>query len=295
MNRIILAGLAVASCLAAQANAQAPRAAVSSKLMAIRVAPLPERVATADAVVVGKVTEIEEKTVKATRFPGDKEKGEFQVAVVKVEEALAGAKGVTHVRVAFPVQAAVAPGGPIRPGIRRGPPAKLDKDQEVCLFLAPHPEESFYALRSFADVLNKTGNPDFDKELAEVRKSAKLLADPKKGLTSGSAEDRFQTAALLVARYRTARPSAKPPRAEAADAETSKLILEALAGADWDVNKPGRVSLMSPQNTFSMLGLTPADGWQPPTDYSKFPDAAKAWLKEHAGTYRVKRLVSDPE
>ena len=290
MKRMLRACLAAGSCLAFLGNT-AP-----AKALMIAPAPLPQRVATADVVVTGKVTSIEEKTVKAARYPGDTEKGEFQVAVVKVGELLVGAKGVTHLRVAFPVPAAApAPGGPIRPMLRRGPPVKLDKDQEVCLFLVPHSEESFYALRAYTDVLSKTGNPGFDKELAEVRKAAKLLADPKKGLKAESAQERFETAAMLVTRYRAFRPSAKPPRTEPVEAETSKLILEALAGADWAANMPGRFNPMNPQNTFAQLGLTPEDGWRPPTDFSKFPEAAKSWLRENAGKYRVKRLVVDAE
>src|SRR5437763_10625695 len=62
---------------------------------------VPQRLAWADCVVVGKVVSIEEKTVKAPRFPGDKEQGEYQVAVIQVDEALRGAKGLTHVRVGF--------------------------------------------------------------------------------------------------------------------------------------------------------------------------------------------------
>ena len=42
-----------------------PSFAQQSKAVMIRLSPLPERVATADAVAVGKVTAIEDKTVSA--------------------------------------------------------------------------------------------------------------------------------------------------------------------------------------------------------------------------------------
>src|SRR5262249_47355424 len=48
---------------------------------------LPQRLAWADCVVVGKVESIEEKTVKAPRGRGDKEEVEFQVAVIKIDDA----------------------------------------------------------------------------------------------------------------------------------------------------------------------------------------------------------------
>src|SRR5215204_1133280 len=75
--------------------------------------PIPLRVARADAVVAGKVTKIEDKTIKLNEQ-------EYQVAVVKVDQAVRGADGITHVRVAF------APG-------RRMP--GLMADQQVMLFL----------------------------------------------------------------------------------------------------------------------------------------------------------------
>src|SRR4051795_10782242 len=71
--------------------------------------PLPRRVALADAVVVGKVTKFEDKTVKINEV-------EYQVAVVKVEQGLRGAEGLTHVRVA------------VMPGRGRG---TLAQDQEA--------------------------------------------------------------------------------------------------------------------------------------------------------------------
>src|SRR5262245_6716279 len=63
--------------------------------------PISQRVAQAPVVVVGKVTAIEDKTVSATPYPGVKEKSEYHVAVVKIEDALVGAKGLTHIKVGF--------------------------------------------------------------------------------------------------------------------------------------------------------------------------------------------------
>src|SRR5262249_57752231 len=107
--------------------------------------PIPLRVADGDVVIVGKVTDIEDKTVKAPRYPGDKEMGEYQIAVVKINEALIGAKGVTHLKVAFlpPV-----PG----PRGRYTGNTNLTKGQQVCLILKGNPQAPSYRIRTFMDI-----------------------------------------------------------------------------------------------------------------------------------------------
>src|SRR5262245_26019483 len=130
MKQAHLASLAGLSCLAV---ATIP---ASARAMMVAPAPLAQRVATADCVVIGKVTRIEDKTVTAARFPGDKEKGEYQVAVVQIEEAVVGARGLTHIRVGFipptPVPVPDAGPGP-KLFIKRRPQVTLTQDQEVCL------------------------------------------------------------------------------------------------------------------------------------------------------------------
>src|SRR5690242_3713642 len=97
MKRTPLVALAVAAVFGLAASAPAQPA--SSARRAIRLVPLPERVATADAVVAGKVTGIEDKTVSAEPAPGVKDKVEYQIAVIKVEDAVLGIKNLTHVKV----------------------------------------------------------------------------------------------------------------------------------------------------------------------------------------------------
>lgn len=258
----------------------------AAKLAVIAPQPIAQRVATADAVVVGKVTNIEDKTVSAPPFPGAPQKVEYQIAVIKIEDPILGAKGLTHLRVGFvPPQPGV-----VRPGGYR--PPTLAKDQEACLFLAQHPEGTFYTMPAYFSVID-TKAPTFEKDVAEAKKAARLLADPTAGLESKEAHDRFLTAAMLVARYRQRKPSAAPPAQEPIDAEESKRILLALADADWTPpNKPGPAQL-TPQTVFSQLGLTAKDGWTPPKDFKQFPDEAKKWLKENADKYRIRRFVAD--
>src|SRR4030095_9713235 len=57
--------------------------------------PLPNRVATADMVIVGRVTGMEDRDVLAAPFPGAKNKVEFKIAVVTVTEARAATNGNT--------------------------------------------------------------------------------------------------------------------------------------------------------------------------------------------------------
>jgi hypothetical protein len=265
---------------------------------AMRIAPpsTMQKVASADAVVVGKVTAIDEKTIKAPRFPGDKMLGEFRVATVKIEMPLLGVKGLTHVKVAWmpppPPPPPGRPGGPIRIGGGRGPVVNLQKGQELLLFLKKLPKENVYTAASYFDVVEKK-TPGFDAEVAEVKKYGKLLADPMAGLKAKSADDRFQTAALLLFRYRTFQQGGK---LEPIPAQESKLILEAFADADWNakpVTRPGPFQRQAtPQTTFYLLGAQPKDGWVQPQNFQQFPDAAKKWLKDNAGTYRIQRYVT---
>jgi hypothetical protein len=283
MKRTVLAGVAGLSCLVLTVDA-AP-----AKALMIAPQPVALRVATAEVVVVGKVTSIEEKSVSAPRFPNDKQKGEYQIAIVKIEDPILGAKGLTHLRVGF----LPAPtGGPaaFRPPLR---PVNLVKDQEVCLFLTPHFEANFFIIPIYFDAIDKKGNDKFDDEVKEAKKAAKLLADPDAGLQSKNAEERYLTAALLIAKYRTAKPFAGGPlKQEPIDAARSKRILEALADADWS-NTAGRPGMLNPQSTFFRLGLTPQDGWEQPKDFRQLPAIAKQWLKDHADSYRVKQFVAD--
>ena len=111
------------------------------------------------------------------------------------------------------------------------------------------------------------------------------------GLKSKDADERLMTASMLLTKYRTPKAGANNPKTEAVDAETSKLILEAIAGGDW--TRQGRAQV-SPQMVFMRLNLNAKDGYNPPKfkDYQKeFPAYAQQWLKDNTGKYRVQRFV----
>src|SRR5262249_24799796 len=119
--------------------------------------------------------------------------------------------------------------------------------------------------------------------------------DPRSGLTSKEQADRFLTAAMLINRYRTQKTQARPgvePKTQLIDAEESKLILTALAEADWSAPRPGVAQppmMLQPMNLFTRLGVGPRDGWGPPRT-GNFVEAEQKWVKDNAGTYRIKKF-----
>jgi hypothetical protein len=248
---------------------------------------LPGRVAIAEIIAVGKVAAFEDKTVSTEVVPGRKEKSEYLIAVIKIEDHIFGAKGLTHFKLGLPKPPEPGPDGrPVRSGFLR-----LEVNQEAIFFVHKHLVQSFYIPPSASGVLNKAGNDNFEKETKRVKECAKLLADPKASLKSKDAGERALTAAMLVVRYTT--PWAGTNRREPIDAEESKLILSALADGDW--TKEQSLDNLPPSSAFSRLDLTEKDGWKsrparnaPP---AAFADAAKAWLQGHAESYRIQRTM----
>jgi len=283
MVRFTFCGVAALACLAAVS------AFSSAKALMVAPSPLPNRVAGAKVILVGKVTKIEEKTVMAVPYKGAKEKVEYKIAVVKVEENVAGVKGLTEAKIGF-IAPPMGGGKPIRPF--RG--VVLAEGQEACFFLQPHPEEAFYLINMAQETLDKKAQ-DFDKQLTEVKKCVKLLEKPLDGLKSKDKDERFTTAGLLLARYRTYRGTGGAnPKQEGIDAEESKLIMQALAEADWgpqrDFNK------LNATQMFYQLGATKEDGWEPPKtpeERKKILELMQKWVKDNADKYRIKKFVED--
>jgi hypothetical protein len=289
MKRMLWMGAASLLCMAAMSSLSTARAIM------IAPAPIPQRVATADCIIVGKVTGFADKTVSVPAVPGAKDKQQYQIALIKVETNLHGAKGVKEIRVGFipPMQPPAGSAG--RPVIRRpNRGVTFTLNQEACLFLTKHQEGDFYTAPMYFSVINKQGNANFDKEVDEVKRYAKLLADPEAGLEAKDKEDRFLTAGMLIYHYRQRRPGNGEPKTAPIDAALSKKILRTLADADWNA-KPGRPGplQMTPQTLFYQLNLTAKDGWTPPKDFKQFPDEAKKWLKDNADKYVIQRFVHE--
>ncbi len=149
-------------------------------------------------------------------------------------------------------------------------------------------KEALYAARYYWDVVEKD-NSQFAAEVEQAKKFGKMLDDRMAGLKSADEKERLLTAALLVTRYRTSNPGA--PRQAPIDAAESKLILEALAAAEPTAEIP-QLPGATPLTLFLQLGLEARDGWEQPKDLSALPAAAKKWLRDNAGTYRIRRGVA---
>ncbi|MGE3807902.1 MAG: hypothetical protein AB7K24_24825 [Gemmataceae bacterium] len=272
-------------------------AAGSARSLMVAPSPLPERLAHADCVVIGKITEIEKKTIKAVPYPGGKELAEYHVAVIKVDEALVGAKGLTHVRVGFiaPVAPQPVPNQPNRPiapiAPRRNFGPNLTVGLDACFLLDPHHDQTFHIVSGFQGVIAKGKDAtEFNKQMAELRRCAKLLEKPMDGLKSKDANDRFTTAAMLMSRYSTPAPYSRDNKRETIDAEESKLILLAIRDGNWNER---RFDQLNPMMTFNRLGAGPKEGWKPPKDFKQFPTDAKDWLTKNADSFRIQRFVAE--
>jgi tetratricopeptide (TPR) repeat protein len=240
--------------------------------------PIPQRVALADAVVVGRVAGIEEAPVQA--FPVLKVRGgarvSFRMAQVRIDRVLLGRAGPERLRVG------VGP-GQFMPALAEG--------QTGCFFLHQHPEEPFYVLSAGSDFIDSR-REEYGQVVDLAGRCSGLLADTDEGLRSPDGEDRLLTAALLIFRFRTARYAySGAPRTEPIDAELSRRILAVLGDgsfSDKAAREPtGRLTL------FLRLDLTEADGWTPPRHLPGVPAAAEKWLADHAGTYRIRRFVPE--
>jgi hypothetical protein len=260
----------------------------------LTVPPLPARVALADFIALGKVTAIEDEVVEAAplvKIPGVTKKVPFRVAVVSIQSPILGGEKLERVRVAFSPPPAA--GSNIRGGGKLAL-HHLAAGDEGCYFLRKHPEEPFYVASAAYDFMAKDKTKEFDKEIAQVKRCVRLIGNTKTGLESKEADDRLLTAALLIYRYRTPRYVYRgKPRTESIPADESKRILTILSEADWDAKDASLAG--TPLSLFLRFDLTNADGWAPPAELAAVPGAARKWLRDHAGEYRIQRYLPPEE
>jgi len=302
MRRIVFASLAAASLAIAAEPAMGLRIAVQNFSTS-------QKVAQSEVVVTGKVTSLEKETVDLPQYPGDKNKVAFTVAVIKVESSLAGAKNVTHIKVAFSAQ----PGGeqpgidlpikgrPIRPGGGFGP-IQLTEGQEGIFFLAKHPgSDSYYAVQQgYTPIAAKAEN--YKDELAKIKTIVDALADPVKALKAEKLDARLTATAVIVGKYRS-NPTGQLVEV-AIPAEETKLIMKTLLEADWavaDMPPPGFDYQSSPNTIASMIGIYPGAHGIPqiqikPGDtegYSvKMKAAITAWYAKSGDKFEIKKFVA---
>jgi len=254
--------------------------------------PVPQRVALADFVVVGKVKALESGLVYAApvlKIPGVG-KIPYQIAVLSVQSTIVGDKEPKEMRIGYVPPALPGSGVPAR--YRRFAQLELAVNQEGCFFLRKHPEEDFAVAQASYDFMDKASEKNYAQDLALAKQCARLLEAPLDNLRAKDGEERRLTAAMLLFRYRTPRYVYRgKPATEPIDTAQSKLILSALQAGDW--SDEAAASPMAPLNLFLWLGLTEGDGWMEPRSPKEYPAAAQAWLRAHAGTYCIQRYVPE--
>jgi len=244
--------------------------------------PLSMQVAVADAIVLGKAISFGPKLVAPETGKADAEG--MQIAEVEVTENLLGS-GLKKIRVGFyPVV-----GG--RSG--RVPTMTPELGQEAFWILTAHPsKKDTFLMRNYFDMVQKKDNPDFTRQVDEIRRCVKLLKNPMLVLKGKDRDNRYLVMAMLVTRYRTVRTGME--KQASIPVEESKLLLETLADADWTGNTAGQSGYVAPLGLFHRLGITDKDGWNPPKEFAQFSDHAKKWLRDNAGTYQIKRFAPEP-
>ncbi len=296
--------LRISALLAAAVAVLAP---ASAPALMVAFSPPGQRALTADAVVVGTVTAIEEKPVEA-KMPGGGAAVQYSVAVVKIDTGLIGVAGVTHLKVGFvpaPVAdaapPAVLPGGPggkprlIRPIPRRGNPVPdLKAGQSMVFFLNKHPTAGFYLMPPMSPPVPAEGDAA-KAEIANLKKVAAVVADPAKALKAEAPADRYFAASTLVMKYRAYPAFGGEVEQKPISADESKLILKGLAEGDW--SKTDGDGMSGGMAAVSQLGLTPKDGWKfpqvkPGQDLPKAYQAAFAkWVDGPGKDYQIKQTV----
>ena len=281
-------------------------ALVAGPALAGAAAPPPsahQKFASAQVVVVGKVTAIEKATVDAPQFPGVKEKTSYKVAVIKIESGLVGAANVTHIKVGF-VPAAPAPvGDPAVPPVGRPIPGRggfgpvvLTEGQEGLFYLSKHHSADFYTI---SPMLAPIGAKDdgYKDQLAQAKLGAAALTDPMKALKAEKAPDRLFAANVLIQKYRAYPEGGVEAELVKISADESKLVLKAIAEGNWK-GDPNDGNAPNSYQAFSMIGLNEKDGWKYPVvkpgeDFiEKTKEAYVAWLAGAGKDYQISKWVA---
>jgi hypothetical protein len=239
--------------------------------------PVFQQAAATDAIVIGRVTSIEDKEIELQVSPSHPDKLAYRVAVVKVVEPLKGAKGVKEVRLAF---RSVKP----RYGVQ------VTAGLEGIFRLTRHFKEPLYLTPMWFDI-TRSAVANYAQQVGQLRRLGKLADDSAAGLKSKDPEVRYLSAALIIMKYRTNRLWAVG-KLEPVGAAESKQLLGALLAADWGKARPEGDPL--PLTVFLRLGVPPKDGWVAPPGGPGLGDITKAarnWLTQHVSDYRIQRYA----
>src|SRR5262245_20312334 len=273
---------------------------------------------TADVVVVGTVVAIEPDAVEAAphNYQAPARKGAadrpaipkvpYKIAVLKIEDAVMGAKGLTQLRVGFEEGAGAgkARPGPPRPGIQ------FVKGQEGCFFLTRHSTADFYIHQPgyLVAPLLKT-SPVYETEFTRIRFVAKTIDDPVTALKSKTVEDRFFAAQTILTRNARGvplTPGGVGTATEDTPAEQTKMILALMLELPWAAKGygPQPPTTTAPCRSALWIYLRAEDyGFKPPTikprpgqsplENDKIWDEATAkFLKDNTDKIKLKRVVA---
>lgn len=246
--------------------------------------PLPDRVATADVVAFGKITAQENKMARVALYPDPKVEARFDLRFfeLSITEVIKGELRAKTVRVAI---------------FDHEQLPKLKIDAEGCFALGKHFEQDFYIVGS-GMFFNKASK-DYEKETALLRRYAKLLNAPEKGLASKDQADRYMTAYLLIHEFgwTQQRKLTQDLVEEPIDPKLSKLILKAIVEADWShptVRNDTPLDIPHPNQTIPMLKLDAVSKAKWPTVSpfdDKYEETVLTWLRDNAETARLQRMV----
>jgi hypothetical protein len=276
------------------------------------VQPAAVRALQAEVIALGKVTEIEKDTVEGPAYtdaPKD-QKATYKIAVLKIEDPLLGAKGLTQIRIGFLADAPAAgtpatppaggPGRVARPVRFGGGPIALTAGMEGCFLLNSLPGADFYiAAGNGPPLLKKDEN--YEKELKGIKTTVKTIDDPVAALKLKDAGDRFQAAHALLWRYQSVKGNQARVTREAVPAEENKLLLAVLAEHSWlpkDPVVPRAAGEIAPsRSTLWYMVNWNEHGFKQPkaapdADFNKLMDIATAkFLIDNMDKIKLKRAV----
>jgi hypothetical protein len=263
--------------------------------------PLPDRIVQSDIVVLGRVVALEPKDVAAV-FSESPYKLDYRIAVVKVKEVIHGQKELKELRLGFisPAQdRKVDKTGKAMPALWPLEFNPVKVGQEGMFFLRKHHQGNFYVnFVLFGGFLASSDTPEFTKNLKNARRLDNVLKLPLEALKAENKSNRYLAATMLVTRYRLSwLKDPKLPEKAIADDE-SKLILKTLAEADWsdltEAIAPSKYPL-HPYQVFLQLGVTKADGYDPPKNAPDVRDTLRYtqnWLRDNQEKYRIQCFTS---
>lgn len=220
-----------------------------------------------DYVVVATVQTVEKEAVSVSRTPGSAPM-KHHVLVLEIETFYRGLPGISHVRVAVPLDTDIPHG-------------------KAVFCLNDHPQETFCVLQggyvTLAD--NSTG---FERQVATFETISRLHADLKAGLDSKDAEERLLSASLVITENRLAnqRRQKNGEKHEAVDAERSKHVLSVLAQSEWTARTP-RFG-MTAVRLFALAQLAERDDWKGVKDTRPMANKAQPWLRENLDRFVIR-------